>query len=275
MRRDKRIQRQKRRLLRAGTVLIVGAASALVGVQVGNAASNGDGPIPDSTGVIHACYNAQNGQTRLVTSAADCKNPETALQWSQTGPQGQKGDSGATGPQGPAGPQGLMGPQGIRGPQGLTGSTGPVGPPGISAGYVTNKTYAQNVQVQDLKVPVLALALPAGAYVFTADLVVTLSYSNLSRPQTSTYGVDCEVRDSNDNVVSHGDHYVINDAPATDLLAEATVGMTGALTVPPSPTRPLRVVCSWLGAAFVDRTGPDVRVYGGLVATAVSTLTRQ
>src|SRR4029453_9781222 len=67
---------------------------------------------------------------------------ETAISWSQTGPQGPKGDKGDPGPQGPAGPpgptgatgpsgpQGATGPAGPQGPQGATGPAGPQGPPG-------------------------------------------------------------------------------------------------------------------------------------------------
>ena len=46
--------------------------------------------IPDASGVIHACYTSK-GTVRVVNSAADCKNNETALPWNQTGPQGIPG----------------------------------------------------------------------------------------------------------------------------------------------------------------------------------------
>jgi hypothetical protein len=61
--------------------------------------------IPDSNGVIHACYKTANGQLRVIDSNG-CHPSETALSWSQTGPQGPPGatgPTGATGPQGPAG----------------------------------------------------------------------------------------------------------------------------------------------------------------------------
>ena len=59
--------------------------------------------IPDPAGVIHACYSNSKGDVRLVESAADCKNSETAITWNQTGPQGTQGPQGQIGPQGPAG----------------------------------------------------------------------------------------------------------------------------------------------------------------------------
>jgi len=57
--------------------------------------------IPDGSGTIHGCYKSDHGDLRVIDPASSkkdlqaCKNDETALSWSQTGPQG---------PQGPAGP---------------------------------------------------------------------------------------------------------------------------------------------------------------------------
>ena len=101
------------------------------------------GAIPDSGGVIHACYDTPgqaandngHGQLRLIDtgSGQKCKPNETALAWNQTGakgdtgPQGPKGDTGATGAQGPKGDTGATGAQG---PQGATGNTGAQGPKG-------------------------------------------------------------------------------------------------------------------------------------------------
>jgi collagen triple helix repeat protein len=93
--------------------------------------------IPDSGGVIHACYQNLTGVLRVVDKAASCKLGETALAWSQTGPQGPRGLTGPAGPQGPAGPagsQGLQGPQGPAGPQGPQGIPGLEGPSGPISG---------------------------------------------------------------------------------------------------------------------------------------------
>jgi hypothetical protein len=68
--------------------------------------------IPDAGGTIHACLNNQ-GQVRIIdTAQQQCKANETAISWSQTGPQG---------PQGPTGPQGPQGATGAQGPQGSLG----------------------------------------------------------------------------------------------------------------------------------------------------------
>jgi Collagen triple helix repeat (20 copies) len=88
-------------------------------------------------GVINGCYKSQNGQLRLIDPATDsCHPSETAISWSQTGPQGPQGPpgpQGPTGPQGPAGPQGSQGPAGPAGPQ---GPQGPAGPTLVATGLV-------------------------------------------------------------------------------------------------------------------------------------------
>lgn len=99
---------------------------------------------------VHACTSKANGDVRVVGSAADCKNNETALAWNQqgpTGPIGPQGPAGPTGPQGPGGPQGPSGPAGLpgqdgqdgrdgatgpQGPAGPAGAQGPAGPAGVS-----------------------------------------------------------------------------------------------------------------------------------------------
>jgi hypothetical protein len=87
-------------------------------------------------GVINGCYKSQNGQLRVIDPATDhCLPSETAISWSQTGPQGPPGPTGPAGPQGPkgdTGPAGPAGPAGPQGPKGDTGPAGPQGPPGLS-----------------------------------------------------------------------------------------------------------------------------------------------
>src|SRR5439155_15117788 len=70
---------------------------------------------------LNGCRNDATGAIRLLpsklpapldTQCSTSTNPllhETAISWSQTGPQGAKGDSGATGGTGPAGPIGASG----------------------------------------------------------------------------------------------------------------------------------------------------------------------
>lgn len=48
--------------------------------------------IPDGNGVIHGCYKRNSGSLRVIDNAtSQCDNSETAIQWSQTGPQGPPG----------------------------------------------------------------------------------------------------------------------------------------------------------------------------------------
>jgi hypothetical protein len=91
-----------------------------------------------SGGVINGCYKSQNGQLRLIDPATDsCLPSETAISWSQTGPQGPKGDKGDTGDPGPQGPSGPQGPKGDPGPQ---GPAGPQGPTGQQVWYYSGRT---------------------------------------------------------------------------------------------------------------------------------------
>jgi hypothetical protein len=75
--------------------------------------------IPDSSGVIHGCYQKNVGNLRVIdpSAGAECRPSEIAIEWSETGPQG------------PPGPQG---PKGDTGDTGPTGATGPQGPPRTS-----------------------------------------------------------------------------------------------------------------------------------------------
>jgi hypothetical protein len=60
--------------------------------------------IPDANGVIHSCYNSDNGALRVFGKSKDyqqCNAGEKALDWSQTGPTGPTGLTGARGPVGP------------------------------------------------------------------------------------------------------------------------------------------------------------------------------
>jgi type VI protein secretion system component Hcp len=107
-------------------------AAALIGVgAAGGGAALAVASVPDSSGVIHACYPITeiNGTTRPVATAnlrvidpsagqtctafnTDVSSGEAALSWNQTGPSGPQGAPGATGatePTGPTGPQGAPG----------------------------------------------------------------------------------------------------------------------------------------------------------------------
>jgi hypothetical protein len=79
-----------------GTSLLVGGAQAA-------------GVIPGPDGVIHGCYQDNNGKLRVIAAGETCQRDETALPWNQAGAPGAKGDKGDRGDAGPQGPQGLPG----------------------------------------------------------------------------------------------------------------------------------------------------------------------
>src|SRR5436853_312279 len=89
--------------------------------------------------LIHSCVDP-SGSIRITgdptpfgSPSNDCKSPEHALDWNQTGPTGPAGPAGGPGPAGSpgtagqAGPRGLPGPRGFPGPRGRAGARGPAG----------------------------------------------------------------------------------------------------------------------------------------------------
>src|SRR5215211_7052626 len=81
-------------LLRA---IALGGVALLLAVGVTSAS------IPAADGTIHGCYDKNSGKLSVVDApGVTCDNNETAISWSQTGPQGPQGPQG---PIGPAGPQ--------------------------------------------------------------------------------------------------------------------------------------------------------------------------
>jgi hypothetical protein len=89
--------------IRRRVVTVAVAVLVLLGIAGVASAS-----IPGGDGTIHGCYKNSTGMLIAIDSAASCPTGYTALNWSQTGPQGP---AGATGPQGPAGPAGASGYQ--------------------------------------------------------------------------------------------------------------------------------------------------------------------
>jgi hypothetical protein len=131
-----------------------------------------------SGGVFHGCYTSANGQLRLIDPATDsCRPSETAISWSQRGPQGLKGDPG---PPGPAGPQGPAGPHGVPGPHGPAGPQGPPGPPGLGAQTISGLVgvrgatlFGKGFTVRRTAVGHYTLTFPAGTWrTFPAPVVV-------------------------------------------------------------------------------------------------------
>ena len=82
------------------------AATAVAGLLLVTAALI-HASIPAPGGVIHACYQKNVGNLRVIDTAVDsCRPDEVALSWSQTGPVGPIGPAGPTGAAGPTGPAG-------------------------------------------------------------------------------------------------------------------------------------------------------------------------
>lgn len=162
----------KGKLIKPAVVAVAIAGALLVAGGIAYAT------IPDSNGVIHACYKTGQGTLRLIdpSKSQACLDSETALNWSQTGPQG---------------PQGIQGLQGIQGPKGDTGPTGP------SDVYSVNG-YGQGVKSIPGNPTILenlatTSTLPAGSYFVQSEVEIDNSQSVLS-------DYFCDLVDSSNNV---------------------------------------------------------------------------
>ena len=166
--------------------------------------------IPDSSGVIHACYSRSGGNIRVIDdSVTGCKTGETALAWGVQGPQG---------PSGPAGP---------KGDTGATGDTGPTGPRGPSDGFFTNQDHSFSAVALPTAPPgatVIALPLPSGTFIVNAVVGV-------ARSQSSIVEVLCHFSTSSDQFFSH-----IQTTFGGELDSFATLPLTAAVSLAAADT---------------------------------------
>ena len=126
-------------------VAAIAGGAALVCAAVAYAA------IPDSSGVIHGCYDKKGALRVVDPGTGACVKGENALDWSQ---------------QGPAGPQGPPGSTGATGAQGPQGPTGAQGPAGAAHGYAFKVT---GVSVGSSATTVISGSVPAGTYMVWAQ----------------------------------------------------------------------------------------------------------
>jgi collagen triple helix repeat protein len=169
---------------------------AVVGAVLAGGAAATIAAIPGPDGVINGCYQKNVGNLRVIdpSSGDSCRPPEIPISWSQTGPQGPKGDTGATGPQGPQGPKGdtgATGPQGPQGPKGDTGATGPHGPQGpkgdtgaTGATGATGPAGPQGPPGQSGEIGLANQTCPPNTSVTGFDKNGNIVCSNVTPPQT-------------------------------------------------------------------------------------------
>lgn len=191
----------KRKLIRPAVVALVAVGALLVAGGIAYAT------IPDSKGVIHACYKMNAGTLRVIDSgsAQTCSSSETLLDWSQTGPQG---------------------PQGVQGPQGLQG------PSGSSHAYSTFNEVGQT-QLAPNAHTITSLTLPAGDYVVWATGSVVKT--GLINTTGSDNDVKCALNDPDDNAVTASEAEAngldYEDAVPYMLVATMSLPSGGTITV--------------------------------------------
>ncbi len=87
-------------------------------------------------GVVHGCYQGEQGMLRVVAAGDECRTSELAIRWNEQGPQGEPGPAGLQGQQGspglpgPKGDKGDPGDPGAKGERGEKGEKGDPGPKG-------------------------------------------------------------------------------------------------------------------------------------------------
>jgi hypothetical protein len=122
---------------RTPKLLLAAAVAALLALVGGVAYAT----IPDSEGVVHACYSKSGGGLRVIdATVVGCKASETSLTWNQQGPAGPEGPAGQIGPPGPAGPPG----PGVKTIGGLVWIDGTVS---LGTGYSSSKTATGDYEI--------------------------------------------------------------------------------------------------------------------------------
>jgi hypothetical protein len=127
-------------------------------------------------GVIIACVNGENGNTRIVASADECRVPEYVIQWNISGPPGSPG------PQGPPGANGLTTLVNVM-PDG--GGVCPYGGQKVEAGLDDNRDGACTAR-WTLRAHLQTPGQPGTNGLPGADGLTTLV--NDARAQNCTYG---------------------------------------------------------------------------------------
>jgi len=264
------MRRQRLRLAVIAATVVFGGLAATALAQ-----------IPDSDGVIHACYHTSNGGIRVVNDASECGTSEQELTWFQTGAPGSVGAVGPTGPAGPTGPTGPAGPTGPQGPPGAdgvdgtdgidgvdgapgpTGPAGPAGPQGPAGASGDSDAFATTVSskvtIGTQRATVAHLDLDPGSYVVYASLKLSQSAT------TTPTRVSCALW-----VGSHRDRGLIRLGPASGASA-----MTMSLMIAHDLAAPggADVRCRYARQGREPRTVTARSTQ--LVAIAVGTLTRQ
>ncbi len=204
-------------------VLALAVGGAVFGIATAVQAS-----IPDSSGVIHGCYNNSlahgypTGALRVIDTSkvnGNCASWETPLNWLQAAPTGATGPTGQTGPTGPTG---------------ATGPTGPSGTPDVWSAATSPPGAAISLGQQTL---VLTKAVPAGTYLIQAKLGAHSGSANLS--------IFCSL--TPDNLVTQWD----NSGNSTSVAGAEIDTPLQAVETLAAPTT-IQLYCGASSAAFAD-----------------------
>jgi len=196
----------KGKLIRPAVVILAIVGALLVAGGIAYAT------IPDGGGVIHGCYQKNQGTLRVIDTdtSQTCSSSESPLTWSKTGPQGQ---------------------QGIQGPKGDTGPTGPSDVWSVDGYQAPFKNLAPAQTWVNLAT---TSTLPAGSYSVQAEAEAN---STLSIPTDYS----CDLVDSSTNVYQ--------DTRATSSGDWVTIPVQTVVTLASPDAISLRCIASVLGSS--------------------------
>lgn len=206
----------------ATAVLSLGLLSAGGGVAWATGVLGG---VPDSAGIIHACYTTTPSFKRVLlidpSTGTTCPGGFSPLNFNQTGPQGAQGAQGPQGVQGAQGSTGIDGATGSQGPAGTNGANGLNGASGLS-GYevvtVITPDMAAGASTR-ATCPSGKHALGGGGEVTAEAVAGDEAIVSSSAPTIGGVGWEVSIRSlftaQQDDAVDHGNDFFTTATPFT------------------------------------------------------------
>jgi hypothetical protein len=181
--------------------------------------------IPDSNGLINACYDNTTGAVRLVDAQpGNCaKTGETGISWNQTGPAGPRGEAG---------------------------SPGAPGAPGVSTAYVVrgSRTLDARPRHNPSNRTIAQFDLPPGSYVFNAKVGFAPSPA---RGIGLLWSVECFLFGTSSSTIDRSEFTL----PFDDSRATIALQGSGRITSTTPVARQVRLECQGWGPSSTDLNG--------------------
>jgi hypothetical protein len=224
-------------------------ATVAVVAALGGGAYAALAAIPDSGGVIHACFKKKKGKLRVVNNPK-CKKKERALAWNQTGPPGQQGVKGVKGDDGD---------QGVPGP---TASTSAINSITTGAEFDLTNSDATVIDLFTVNNSSLDRQIQTS---FTGRIVATATVTLVQDDTTGLSSAQCHLRISDGTGPNNG---LTSITPFMESTFPSTIGYSNVITITGAVVRPagtynVRMDCK--------ETDPEVVVSSGVMTVVAAT----